>query len=273
MKRLFYHLLAVMSLAGCSDRPYVIVQIADAQLGFTAAVEWQNAGGEYVNDLTYEADFLVKAVEKVNSIRPDAVVFTGDQINMWDNQEQWDRFDDIISNIDSGVKVFHLPGNHDVVVRDGRVDSSPFTSRYGEGHFVHCERGVRLVGINTSLIKSSDSLETEQMEWLETALSKDSKDEVSLLFGHHPFFMTDIDEPDSYFPIMPEKRRIYFDMFARLDLDGVYAGHRHETFEAEYNGIPMRTTTSAAYQIGKSNPSVRVITVRDGAVLDELVEL
>ena len=138
---------------------------------------------------------------------------------------------------------------------------------------MHCERGVRLVGINTSLIKSSDSLETEQMEWLETALSKDSKDEVSLLFGHHPFFMTDIDEPDSYFPIMPEKRRIYFDMFARLDLDGVYAGHRHETFEAEYNGIPMRTTTSAAYQIGKSNPSVRVITVRDGAVSDELVEL
>ena len=89
----------------------------------------------------------------------------------------------------------------------------------------------------------------------------------------YPFFMTGIDEPDSYFPIMSSKRCQYFDLFREKDVDVVYAGHRHESFDSQYNGVPMKTTTSVAYQIGRSKPSVRVITVYKGTVTDELVEI
>jgi hypothetical protein len=62
-------------------------------------------------------------------------------------------------------------------------------------------------------------------------------------------------------------------MFSQTGLDVVYAGHKHDTCHSEYAGIPMRTTTSSAYQLGASNSSIRVITVIDGTVTDSLLEL
>lgn len=45
-------------MAGCAQNPYVIVQVADAQLGFTAADVSQTNGTEYVNDLSFEVGHL-----------------------------------------------------------------------------------------------------------------------------------------------------------------------------------------------------------------------
>lgn len=273
MKKFLLLLATLAVFAGCVDKPYVIVQIADAQLGFTAADRCQREGIEFDNDLTYEAGCLIKAIGMVNKIKPDAVVFTGDQVNYPDNEKQWSTFNEIISGLDKGIGVFHLPGNHDVNFSDGNVDSTPFTDHYGDDRFVFSERGVKLVGINTNLIQHDDETEYGQIDWLETVLGKTSKETTTIIFGHHPFFLSDINEPDSYFPIRQSKRRIYFDLFKAFDVDAVYAGHRHETFEGEFNGIPMKTTTSVAYQIGKSKPSIRVIIVNDGLIEDELIEI
>lgn len=273
MKKFLVLLAALSVFAGCADKPYVIVQIADAQLGFTAADRCQREGIEFDNDLTYEVDCLTKAVGRINEIRPDAVVFTGDQVNYPDNAEQWDTFNQLISGLDKEIKVFHLPGNHDVNLSGGNVDSTPFTARYEDDRFVFSERGVKMVGINTNLIQHDDEMEYDQIDWLEAVLEKNSKEKTTIIFGHHPFFLSDIDEPDSYFPIKQSKRRSYFELFKAFDVDAVYAGHRHETFEGEFDGIPMKTTTSVAYQIGKSKPSIRVITVNDGLIEDELIEI
>ena len=167
----------------------------------------------------------------------------------------------------------YLPGNHDVVVKDGRISIDEYSKHCGADRFCYKDKGVTLVGINTNLISNDDPLEQEQFEWLRDVLGcKSSRRGVTLLFGHHPFFLSNIDEPDGYFSIKKSKRRVYFDMFAESGLDAVYAGHRHETFDADFDGIPMKTTTSAAYQIGKSRPSVRVIVVEKGKVRDELRE-
>lgn len=270
MKRIVSAMLLAMTLMACSEKPYVIVQIADAQLGFTAADFSQKTGEEYVNDLTYEVECLSRAVDYINSILPDAVVLTGDQVNSVDNQEQWSVLADILAGIDQSVDVLHIPGNHDVIISGNQVDSSPFCSRYGEDRFVKYDRGVKMVGINTNLIKYDDPSEAEQLEWLEDALKKEKGSDVTLIFGHHPFFASDIDEQDGYFQVARTKRRMYFDMFKEMDVDAVYAGHLHDSAEGEYEGIPMKTTTSVGFQIGKSQPSVRVITVSSGIVSDVL---
>lgn len=273
MKKIILSVLALLMLVACAERPYVIVQIADAQMGFTAADRSQKEGTEYVNDMTFESECLSRAVAIVNEIQPDAVVFTGDQVNSSGNDEQWEEFAEIISGIDPSVKVFHLPGNHDVQINGNKVDTSPFASRYGDDRFIHSDRGVSMVGINTNLIKAGDARAEEQLVWLKDVLSATKPEETTIIFGHHPFFLTDIDEPDSYFPLMKDKRRYYFDMFSEFGVDAVYAGHRHDSFEGEYNGIPMKTTTSVGFQIGESQPSIRVITVADGSVSDTLMTL
>lgn len=272
-KFLFYFLSIALLASGCERKPYVVVQIADSQLGFTAMVQSERDSAEYVNDLTYESECLKKAVAYVNEIKPDAIVFTGDQVHIADNQEQWDTFADIISEISADVKVLHIPGNHDLQINDTHVDMSQFSGRYGEDRFIHSDRGVNIVGMNTSLIKYNDPVESVQMDWLKTVLSRTSKEEVTLVFGHHPFFETDIDEEDKHSQITQGKRRMYFDVFEEFGVDAVYAGHCHESHAGEYCGIPMKTTTSVAFQLGTSAPSVRVITVKGGQVSDELVEI
>ena len=271
MRRLFSYILTFIVLVSCAEKPYVIVQIADAQLGFTAADKSQKEGTEYVNALTYEIDCLTKAVSIVNEIKPDAVVFTGDQVNRCNDSEQWDAFARVISKIDPAIKVFHIPGNHDVIISDGDVDTTPFTDRYGEDRFIHVDRGVRLAGINSNLIKYNDPREAEQIGWMKDVLTKDTPEEVSIIFSHHPFFLKNIDEEDGYFQIQKDKRQEYFNICTELDVNALYAGHLHNDSEGSYEGIPVSTTTSVAFQIGPAQPSIRVITVSDGEVSDVLI--
>ena len=270
MKRILLIIASALVLWSCAERPYVIVQIADAQLGFTAADRHQREGGEYVNDLTYEVACLKKAVQMVNEIRPDAVVFTGDQVNRCGDAEQWDSFAEVIAAIDPAVKVLHIPGNHDVVISERMVDNAPFTERYGNDRFVHRERGVRIVGVNSNLIKYNDPREEAQIQWMREVLAKETDNEVSILFSHHPFFLNEIDEEDGYFQIQKSKRKDYFGLCTELHVDALYAGHLHNNSEGDYDGLPVRTTTSVAFQIGPQQPSIRIITVEEGTVKDEL---
>ena len=72
MKKIFLCLLATAALFSCS-KPYVIVQVADPQLGFDADVKCQRSGDAYVDDLSYEADYLNKAVSQINIIKPGII--------------------------------------------------------------------------------------------------------------------------------------------------------------------------------------------------------
>ena len=273
MKKYLFILLLVMIFASCADKPLVIIQVADAQLGFDAAIKGQQPGAVYVNDLSYEAEYLRKAVTVINELSPDVVIYTGDQVNIVDNEEQWQLFTEIISGIDADILQLHIPGNHDVAFPDGKVDSAPFVQRFGSDRFVSDHGDVRLVGINSNLIKYDAPAESEHREWLETVLSETPAENVKIIFSHHPFFITDVDEEDSYFPIQRAKRRDYFDMFAANGVDAVFAGHLHDNSAGEYEGIPMLTTTSSGYQLGTGPASIRVITIKDGQMTEELVPI
>ena len=260
MKKLLL-LCTILAAASCSSNIFSIVQIADTQLGFDAAVKGQEPGATYVNDLTYEKECFERAAESIRGLNPDMIVFTGDQIHRPLDQEQWDTFNDLLALLPSDCKVMHLPGNHDVLISDGKVDSTPFTSRYGSDRFVYNVGKFCMIGINSNLIKYDDPAEEEQFQWLKTTLEQSDEKAVKVIFCHHPFFLADIDEDDSYFPIQKTKRRRYFDLFADYGVSAVFAGHRHDNSEGEYKGIKMQTATSVAYQIGEAKPSFRLISL------------
>lgn len=274
MKKFIMFLCACAAAVSCVGKSFVIIQIADAQLGFDAAVKGQAPSATYVNDLTYETEFLEKSVGQVNLQKADAVVFTGDQINTAADVEQWDAFADVISEIASRTSVYHVPGNHDVLISEGKVDIAPFSSRYGDDRFFFSNKKVCLVGINSNLIKYNDPREEEQFEWMKAVLETASDNAVKLVFCHHPFFLTDIDEEDGYFQIQKSKRHRYFDMFASTGVSAVYAGHLHDSSEGEYCGIPMKTATSVAYQLGSARPSFRRIVISGNTLIsDDMVAL
>lgn len=272
MKKIILSLLIAAASLSCSDKPYVVVQVADPQLGFDADVKSQEPGAVFVNDLSYEADYLKKAVAEINAIKPDAVVFTGDHVHYTSNEHQWYTLTSILSEINPEIKTFYIPGNHDVITTSRGVDVTPFAVYLGPERFVHRDRGVNLVGLNTNYIKFDDPREQEQFEWLKSALKKENDSDVTLVFGHHPFFKENIDEEDSS-QLQKSKRRTYFDLFKSMGVGAVYAGHLHALREGEYEGIPMRTMTSVAYQLGEAQPSIRVITVSRKGIGDEIRNL
>ena len=266
-------LLALAAAVSCGQKTFTVVQIADAQLGFDAAVKGSVPGAEYINDLTFEEEYLKKAVAKVNEIMPDAVVFTGDQVHLPYNLEQWDSFMQIIAGIDPSIKVYHLPGNHDHILKDGTADPAEFIARFGSDRFVVKEDGVNLIGLNTSLIYFNSELEQEQKEWLEEALESTENDDVTIVFGHHPYFCENLDEEDTHVQIPKAKRYQYFNLFVEKGVDAVFAGHLHDNRTAEHAGIPMLTTTSSAYQLGNAPASLRLIKVEDGCMYEEFLPL
>lgn len=272
MKKIILSLFIIAASISCSDKPYVVVQVTDPQLGFDADVKGSVPGAVYVDDLTYESDYLKKAVAEINAIRPDAVVFTGDHVHRTINEHQWYTLTNILSGIDPVIKTFYVPGNHDVINTGHGVDMTPFVVYLGSDRFAHRDRGVNLVGLNTNLIKFDDSREQEQLEWLKSVLKKEKGSEVTLVFGHHPFFKEDIDEEDGS-QIQKSKRLKYFELFKDNGVGAVYAGHLHAIREGEYEGIPMRTMTSVAYQLGENQPSIRVITVSKKGIADEIRNL
>ena len=274
MKKIaFIVMLAV--LAACTPQKLVIVQIADAQLGFMGSERAKaEQNPELANDLSYEVEYLKKAIEVVNGLKPDAVVFTGDQVHRAKNEDQWTTFLQTIAAIDPSVKQFHIPGNHDYIIKKNKiVDSSDYEKYFAEDRFVFSKNGVKLVGINSNLIKYDDSLETAQKEWIAKAVAKDKANEVTILFSHHPFFLNEVGEEDGYFQIQQAKRQEYFDLFVEKGVNALYAGHLHNCAGGNAYDIPVTTTTSIAYQIGESQPSIRIITVENGKVTDELRSL
>lgn len=273
MKRIILAAIFYAVLLSCAQKPVVIVQIADAQLGFDAAVKGSVPGAEYVNDLTFEIECLKATVAKVNELKPDMVVFTGDQVHLPYDKEQWDAFVQGIADIDPSIEQYHLPGNHDHILKDGTADPQDFIARFGSDRFAVSKRNVNVVGINTSLIYFNSALEQDQMVWLEETLEATDESDVTLIFGHHPFFCENIDEEDTHVQIPKSKRRQYFDYFKSKGVDAVFAGHLHDNRAGEYEGIPMLTTTSSGYQLGTGPASIRVITIKDGQMTEELVPI
>jgi 3',5'-cyclic AMP phosphodiesterase CpdA len=181
MKRFFISIIMMAVLASCA-KPYVIVQIADAQLGFTETDAYKAAGKEYEGDVSYEIKYLTKAVEMVNEIRPDAVVFTGDQVHNPGNSYEWSAFKTAVSAISKDIKVLHLPGNHDIHLGENEVNMEPFEERFGKGNFVYDNSDVKIVGINTNYIKYNDPRENEQFE-CRVSLNRQMGLKLSMLFS------------------------------------------------------------------------------------------
>lgn len=277
MKKLIILAAVLLAVLACSPKTYTIIQIADAQLGFDAAVKGSVPGAEYVNDLTYETECFKRAAEQISKEQPDMIVFTGDQIHRPLDQEQWETFNGLLALLPPSAEVKHLPGNHDVLISEGKVDSTPFTSRYGEDRFVYMNEDICVIGLNSSLIMHNDPAEAEQYQWLKETLADAGKNTVKVIFCHHPFFVADIEEEDGHVAIPKDKRKKYFDLFADHGVSAVYAGHLHHSAEGEYRGVAMKTTTSAAYQLGEDKASVRLVVLKPGngkhLVEDSMIEV
>lgn len=109
----------------------------------------------HITDLHYgnttNKSDLKKIVDKVNLIKPDIIVFTGDLLDKELNNEELEEFKSILNNMKSNIKKYAVNGNHDenfseILKETGFTDlNNNYDSLYNSNNSV-----ILFSGINTN---------------------------------------------------------------------------------------------------------------------------
>jgi len=237
---------------GSSDAPFFFIQVTDPQFGM-----FESNGG-----FEKETELYGKAVEVINRLNPDFVVITGDLINNKEDKTQIAEFKRITAKINSRIPIYYSPGNHDIGQPPTQPDIDSFVSEYGNDRFTFKHKKSLFIGLNSCIIKANTPvLEQLQFDWLKKELSKAKRIQHIVIFSHYPFFITSVDEPETYSNIGIETRNKYLSLFKEEKVDAIFAGHLHNNGSAKYGNMEMITTSAVGKPLGKLSSGIRIIEV------------
>lgn len=254
----------VLVACGASDgKTCYFVQISDPQLGFITESE----------DFSPEQTNMERIAEKVNALRPDFVVFTGDYVQWRTDENALDGFRKMWALFDEDIPLYFVPGNHDVGEATCE-DVENFVARYGADRFVHNGEEYTTIGYNSCLIKSAAEGEGELYEWMERSLSEAAERELPIILAaHHPLFVVSPEEENNGENIPLELRRKYLMLMRQYGVDLVLSGHLHHCVRAEWEGISLATTSAAGRPLGDEGSGVTVVTIKDGVATPTFYEI
>ena len=246
---------AILILSSCGPRELTFIQMSDPQVGFRDKTEG------YV-----QSDSLMGlAIEAVNRIKPPFVIITGDLVNHTDDSLQKAIYKRNIAAIDKAVKVYELPGNHDM---------RPWTEEHhneyldfvGYDRFSFREGGCAFIGFDSCCIKDTIvAVAAEQKEWLTKELAGAKGCRHIFLFTHCPIFRESIDEEEDYFNFSKPQREEYLGLFKQYGVSAVFAGHTHKDYSSEYEGIKLIIAGPVGTPLHGGYSGLNVIRVtRDG---------
>ena len=188
-----------------------------------------------------------KAIKKVNAIKPDMVIFSGDMVNKPDENE----FDIFLKNAkDLDMEFYPVVGNHDVGVGGGltkqkiiekinkncawlNLSSTSYFIIKGEYLFIFMD------GSNDKQITSKGTFSKETLQFLDRTLT---------LYPYKKVIIV------QHFPLLPPfkspsheitNRNEYFDVLDRhKNVIMVLSGHYHASHAAQRNNVLYITTPS-----------------------------
>lgn len=246
-----------------TQESFTFIQLTDTQMGFIS-------GNQNCDE---EIELYTKAVNFINKVKPKFVVITGDFVNNRTDPSQIKSFKKITSSINKKIPVYLIPGNHDMGQKPTKGNVDFYFRHYKSDKFNFKYGNVQFIGINSSYINTGSEEEIAQYNWLQESLSKNPISIRKIVFSHHPFFIKNIDEKDSYSNIPQPKRTEYMHLFKKSGVVAVFAGHYHNNAEAFYQGIDMVTTSAVGKQLGNAKSGLRIIKVYRDSITHQYVEL
>ena len=86
-------MVAVATSALAQQREPVIIQVSDPQLGFITESE----------DFSPEQELMARLTERINALKPDVVVFSGDLVHYRTDVKALEAFDRMMEEFDSDI--------------------------------------------------------------------------------------------------------------------------------------------------------------------------
>ena len=249
MKKIIYTLTLLLAMSCKHVEPFVFVQMSDTQIGFI------DRSPAYAH-----SDSLMKAaVEAANALKPAYVFVTGDLVDDPEDPVQDSVYRTRLAEIEAPV--YALPGNHDYMgfTREKQAD---YIARRGYDRFSFQERGCAFIGMDSNCIKDGvQEAEAEQWAWLEKELAAARNCRYTFVFLHCPVVRESIDEPEDYFNFSHAQRRKYIDLFKAGGVDIVFAGHTHQEYDTEIEGIRFVAAGPVGNALGHGTPGYNVVQV------------
>jgi 3',5'-cyclic AMP phosphodiesterase CpdA len=243
-----------------SAAPFFFIQASDPQFGMytkDADFHQETANWEFV-------------VANVNRLKPAFLVVTGDLTNKTADAGQIAEYKRIDKTLDKSIRLYNVPGNHDVANDPTTATLAAYRKNYGPDYYSFREGPVYGIVLDSSLFKAPALVKEDaakQEQWLEAELIKAKASNATVvIFQHIPFFLEKPDEPDQYFNIPLETRTRILVLLHRNGVHYVFAGHYHRNADGRDGDLEMITTGPAGMPIGPDPSGFRVAEVKPNAI-------
>lgn len=237
--------------------PFFFVQLADPHVG----TEMDNAS-------------FMFAISVINHLRPAFVVVCGDLIDSAGNMQWSHEYFEILSGLNPEIPVYDVAGNHDLS-EDGVHPTENFLKlyrlRFGPDYYSFKYKSLYGIILDSTVISRPEDLPAEyqaQNSWLtaELAKAKSSGAEHIVVFQHHPYFLSSIDEQDQYYNLPKEQREDYIKRLRNAGVRYIFAGHTHRYGVANYGGLKMITDGSVSGAIPPGLSGLNIVVVRPNGI-------
>ena len=214
-----------------------------------------------------------KAVTAINQLKPPFVVITGDFVNNSKSKEQIAAYKSMIAQIDSSVKVYMIPGNHDIG-KVSRASIDNYKKNYGETHFSFRYGDCAFIGIDSNIIKEEDKEREEvQFKWLEQELQKTKDARFKFVFTHCSVFLKRMDEPVNYSNFSLPMREKYVHLFQKYGVNAIFAGHLHNNAYGKVGNMEMITIGPVGKVLGTGYQGMNLVKVYPDRFISEFIAL
>ena len=258
-------LLAVFVSHGIAadSAPFLFFQLSDPQFGFI----------DNNKSISAETEAMNKAVTAINQLKPPFVVITGDFVNNSKSKEQIAAYKSMIAQIDSSVKVYMIPGNHDIG-KVSRASIDNYKKNYGETHFSFRYGDCTFIGIDSNIIKEEDKEREEvQFKWLEQELQKTKDARFKFVFTHCSVFLKRMDEPVNYSNFSLPMREKYVRLFQKYGVNAIFAGHLHNNAYGKVGNMEMITIGPVGKVLGTGYQGMNLVKVYPDRFISEFIAL
>lgn len=258
-------LLAVFVSHGIAadSAPFFFLQLSDPQFGFM----------DNNKSISAETEAMNKAVTAINQLKPPFVVITGDFVNNSKSKEQIAAYKSMIAQIDSSVKVYMIPGNHDIG-KVSRASIDNYKKNYGETHFSFKYGDCVFIGIDSNIIKEEDKEREEvQFKWLEQELQKTKDARFKFVFTHCSVFLKRMDEPVNYSNFSLPMREKYVRLFQKYGVNAIFAGHLHNNAYGKVGNMEMITIGPVGKVLGTGYQGMNLVKVYPDRFISEFIAL
>uniref|UniRef100_Q026C5 Metallophosphoesterase n=1 Tax=Solibacter usitatus (strain Ellin6076) TaxID=234267 RepID=Q026C5_SOLUE len=217
-------------------------------------------------DFAHETANFEFAIATANRLKPAFVVVTGDLTNKSTDAAQAAEYKRISAKLDPAIKLYSVPGNHDVGNEPTKESLATYRERYGLDYYGFRSGDIYGIVLNSNLEKGAEKVpeEAAKMEaWFRAELEKSKRSGAKhvIVFQHISFFLKDPNEPDQYFNVPLPVRAKYLKLMHEYGVHEVFAGHYHRNEQGRDGDLEMVTTGPVGMPLEGAKSGIRIVTV------------